>query len=147
MQTNALDALETIAKREFDPHASVIVDSPIKPSTAALGQAGGKVSITSYKPKELHLSANATTEAVLLLNDHWSPHWQVSVNGQPAELLRCNFVMRGVHLPPGQHDIVFRFQPPNMWLYVSLASLLCGFGLLGFITVDGRKKQTNNTNL
>ena len=146
VQTNALEALETIAKREFDPHASVIVDSPIKPSTAALGQAGGKVSITSYKPKELHLSANATTEAVLLLNDHWSPHWQVSVNGQPAKLLRCNFVMRGVHLLPGQHDIVFRFQPPNTWLYVSLASLLGGFGLLGFITVDGRKKQTNNTN-
>ena len=144
VQTNDTATLETLAKREFDPHTSVIVNSPIAPSMTALGQAGGTVSITAYKPKEIHLSANAATETVLLLNDHWSPNWRVTVNGQPAELLRCNFVMRGVRLPPGQHDIVFRFQPPNTWLYVSLASLLGGFGLLGFIIVDGKKKQADN---
>jgi hypothetical protein len=28
------------------------------------------------------------------------------------------------------------------WLYVSLASLLGGFGLLGFVIVDERKKNS-----
>ena len=110
-------------------------------SKAPIGQAAGSVSITGYKPKEVQLTANASSDAVLLLNDHWSPHWQVAVDGQPTELLRCNYVMRGVRLTPGQHEIVFRFQPPNTWLYVSLASLLGGFGLLGFIIVDVRKKR------
>jgi len=143
VQTNDTTTLETLAKRDFDSHASVIVNSPIAPSQPALGQAAGTVNITAYKPKEIQLMANATSESVLLLNDHWSPHWQVSINGQPAELLRCNHVMRGVRLAPGQHSVVFRFQPPNTWLYVSLASLLGGFGLLGFIMVDERKKQAN----
>ena len=144
VQTNDAVTLETLVKREFDPHATVTVNSPIEPTTAALGQAAGEVSIQSYRPKEIRLTAQASTESVLLLNDHWSPHWRVTVDGQAGELLRCNFVMRGVRLSPGEHKVVFRFQPPMTWLYVSLASLLGGFGLLGFVIVDERKKLRHN---
>ena len=143
VQTNNSATLDTLASREFDPHSTVIINSQIPPSTAEPGEVAGSVSIKEYKPKEIRLSANATSKAVLLLNDHWSPHWKVSVDGQPAELLRCNSVMRGVQLKPGQHNIVFRFQPPATWLYVSLASILSGFGLLGFIVADNRKKKSD----
>ena len=142
VQTNDGATLETLAKREFDPHASVIVNSPVEATSATLGQAAGSVDITSYRPKEIQLNAQATVESVLLLNDHWSPHWRVTVDGQPSELLRCNYVMRGVRLSPGSHEVVFLFQPPMTWLYVSLASLLGGFGLLGFVIMDERKKTS-----
>ena len=144
VQTNDATTLETLAKREFDPQATVIVNAPIAPSAAALGQAAGEVITQSYRPKEIRLTAQATDDSVLLLNDHWSAHWRVTVDGQPAELLRCNYVMRGVRLSPGSHEVVFRFQPPMTWLYVSLASLLGGFGLLGFVIVDERKNLRLN---
>ena len=143
-QTNDATTLETLAKREFDPQATVIVNAPIAPSAAALGQADGEVITQSYRPKEIRLTAQATDDSVLLLNDHWSAHWHVTVDGQASELLRCNYVMRGVRLSPGRHEVVFRFQPPMTWLYVSLASLLGGFGLVGFIIVDERKKLRRN---
>ena len=142
VQTDDAATLETLARREFDPHATVLVNSPIESTTAALGKAAGEVITQSYRPKEIRLTAQATAESVLLLNDHWSPHWRVTVDGQPAELLRCNSVMRGVRLSPGSHEVVFLFQPPLTWLYVSLASLLGGFGLLGFVIVDERKKTS-----
>ena len=144
VQTNDATTLETLAKREFDPQATVIVNAPIAPSAAALGQAVGEVITQSYRPKEIRLTAQATDDSVLLLNDHWSAHWRVTVDGQPAELLRCNYVMRGVRLSPGSHTVVFRFQQPMTWLYVSLASLLGGFGLLGFVIVDERKNLRRN---
>ena len=144
VQTNDATTLETLAKREFDPQATVIVNAPIAPSVAALGQAVGEVITQSYRPKEIRLTAQATDDSVLLLNDHWSAHWRVTVDGQPSELLRCNYVMRGVRLSPGSHEVVFRFQPPMTWLYVSLASLLGGFGLLGFVIVDERKNLRLN---
>jgi hypothetical protein len=142
VQTNDAMSLETLARREFDPQATVIVNASISPSTSALGQSAGEVITQSYRPKEIRLTALPTVESVLLLNDHWSPHWRVTVDGQPAELLRCNSVMRGVRLSPGNHEVVFLFQPPLTWLYVSLASLLGGFGLLGFVIVDERKKTS-----
>ena len=144
VQTDDAATLETLARREFDPQATVIVNAPIAPSAAALGQAAGEVITQSYRPKEIRLTTQATDESVLLLNDHWSAHWRVTVDGQPSELLRCNYVMRGVRLPSGSHEVVFRFQPPMTWLYVSLASLLGGFGLLGFVIVDERKNLRLN---
>ena len=144
VQTNDATTLETLAKREFDPQATVIVNAPIAPSAAALGQAAGEVITQSYRPKEIRLTTQATDDSVLLLNDHWSAHWRVTVDGQPSELLRCNYVMRGVRLSPGSHTVVFRFQQPMTWLYVSLASLLGGFGLLGFVIVDERKNLRRN---
>ena len=42
--------------------------------------------------------ANATTPAVLLLNDRITPEWRVWVDQKPAPLLRCNYLMRGVYL-------------------------------------------------
>ena len=61
----------------------------------------------SYATKHIVLSANATAPSVLLLNDKFDPQWSVTVDGQPAELLRCNFLMRGVYLPPSAYETAF----------------------------------------
>ena len=61
------------------------------------------------------------------------PNWKVSVDGKPETLLRCNYLMRGVQVPPGEHVIEFRFDPPINTLYVSLAAVALGLGLCGFL--------------
>jgi uncharacterized membrane protein YfhO len=73
----------------------------------------------------------------LLLNDKYDPNWHVTVDGQPAELLRCNFLMRGVYLSAGQHTVEFNFSPPNKPLYVTIIAIAVGIilcGLLFFLT-------------
>ena len=52
----------------------------------------------SYDPKRIVLKTRADTSTVLLLNDKHHPAWRVTVDGQPAELLRANYLMRGVYL-------------------------------------------------
>jgi uncharacterized membrane protein YfhO len=76
---------------------------------------------------------------VLLLNDRFDPHWSVLVDGKPAELLRCNFIMRGVYLTPGEHTVEFRFTLPKGPLYVSLTAIGVGIFLLGFLIFLERK--------
>jgi hypothetical protein len=78
---------------------------------------------------------------VLLLNDRFDPNWNVRVDGKPETLLRCNYIMRGVYLPPGAHTIEFRFQPPVGPLYVSLAAVGTGLLLLGFVLVTARQND------
>ncbi len=78
---------------------------------------------------------------MLLLNDRFDPNWKVSVDGKPETLLRCNYLMRGVYLPPGAHTVEFRFQPPVGPLYVSLAAIGVGLLLLGFIFVTTRRSD------
>jgi hypothetical protein len=58
------------------------------------------------------LRTQADFASVLLLNDRFDPQWSVTVDGQPARLLRCNYIMRGVQLPPGTHTVRFSFRIP-----------------------------------
>ena len=64
------------------------------------------------------------------------------LDDQPARLLRCNFIMRGVYLLPGEHKITFRFNPPAKMFFVTLVAVITALFLaayLGFL--EWRKRQ------
>ncbi len=77
---------------------------------------------------------------MLLLNAKFDPQWSVTVDGQPAELLRCNFIMRGVYLPTaGRHTVEFSFTLPHRPLYVTLTAIGVGLLLCGFLFYASRR--------
>lgn len=135
--------LKELGNPAFDPHQTVLVanELPSPRAGASTNQDAGAVGITRYTPKEVELRARATTPCVLLLNDKFHPSWKVWVDGQPAALLRCNFLMRGVHLTPGEHAIVFRFQPPTTGLWITVAAIAVGLGLCGVLAVTARHER------
>ena len=133
VNTNDEAVLKTLASTNFDAWQTVLVSTPlpVAPAPSATNKNTGTVEFKSYAPKDIVFDAKAETPSVLLLNDRFDPHWQVLVDGKPAELLRCNFIMRGVYLPAGPHTVELKFALPIGPLYVSLtaigvAILLCG---------------------
>ena len=129
INANNQDVLKTLADLKFDPAKTVLVSTPQKNlPLVATNENADTVAFKSYIPNHIEFTANATAPAVLLLNDKYDPNWHVTVDGKPAELLRCNFLMRGVYLEPGQHTVVFRFSLPNKPVYVTLAAI--GVGVL-----------------
>ncbi|HYA79157.1 MAG TPA: hypothetical protein VED19_01450, partial [Candidatus Nitrosopolaris sp.] len=63
----------------------------------------------------------------------------VTINGRPATLLRCNFIMRGVFLPPGAHTVEFKFSLPHKPFYVTLTALGVGILLCGLLMIATRR--------
>ncbi len=131
--TNGPAALNELTSPAFDPLKTVIVASNAPPPSASTSQDAGKVEFTSYEPKHIVFKAEAKTDAVLLLNDKYDPNWRVTVDGQPAGLLRCNFLMRGVYLKAGTHTVDFRFVVSNKPLYFTIAASVLGIVLLGIL--------------
>ena len=124
VSTNDAAVLKEMFNPAFDPAQSVFVAGGVPASSANdTNQSPGSVEIVSYDPKDIALKADASAPSILLLNDHFDPGWKVFVDGRPQELLRCNFLMRGVHLDPGTHQVEFKFRPPTGMLYVSLAAV------------------------
>ena len=145
VNTNSEAVLASLAKPEFDPHSTLLVGDalPEPPASATRAQSAGTVELARYTPKDLVFKADATRPCVMLLNDRFEPHWKALVDGRPQTLLRCNFLMRGVYLLPGQHTVEFRFQPPIGPLYISLAASAVGLLLLGVVAAGHwRKKPT-----
>lgn len=147
--TNDQAALSSLLSPAFDPEKTVLLATPIQqlPSGAGTNQiSSGTVTIESYQPKQIHLQTRSDKPSVLLLNDKYHPDWTVTVDGKPDSVLRCNYAMRGVELPPGEHSVEFRFSPRATWLYVSLASVIVALGLcslLGFARIPARTKEQN----
>lgn len=125
----------------FDPQQTVVVaDSvpapPIAPASAT--PAKSEVTFTEYLPRKVRMKAIADAPSILLLNDRYDPHWKVFVDDRPAKVLKCNFIVRGVQVPAGEHTIDFRFEPPAGTLYLSLAAIACCLVLCGVVAFGRR---------
>jgi len=133
--TNDEAVLKRLAEPGFDPAAQVLVSEavPSPKAETATNANSGTVVFKSYQPKRIVFSAQAELPVVLLLNDKHHPAWKVFVDGSPQPLLRCNYLMRGVRLEAGAHEVEFRFEPPLGTLYVSFGALVLGLGLLGVL--------------
>ena len=144
IRTNDPAVLSQLGAPSFDPERSVFVAGglPPAPVTSGTNDNSGKVEFSSYAPKDIVLRCDAPAPSVLLLNDRFDPNWNARVDGKPVTLLRCNYIMRGVYLPPGAHRVEFRFQPPLGPLYASLAAIGVGLFVLGFLAVGGQRRDS-----
>jgi hypothetical protein len=127
--------LQLLLSPGFNVDKTVLVatNTPISEKPGSTEADPGTVEITHYQSKHLVLQADAKTPAVLLLNDRTGDWWRVWVDQTPAPILRCNYIMQGVFVPPGRHTIDFRFQPPLKFLYISVAALVIGVFLGGYV--------------
>jgi uncharacterized membrane protein YfhO len=120
----------------------IVNEASIQPKSGATN--AGKVELTSYAPKRIQLKAEATAPSIFLWNDRWSANWHAFVDGAEVKLLRCNYIMRGVEVPPGAHQIEMRYAQPAKLLRVSFATLAVGIGLCLFLAFESRKAQPQN---
>jgi hypothetical protein len=138
VSTNDQATLQTLMNADFDAQQTVLVSTPL-PVASSTSQNSGTVEFTNYAPTHIVFSTQATAPSVLLFNDMFDPHWQVFVDGQPAELLHCNYIMCGVFLTPGAHAVEFKFGLPHKPLYITLAALGVGILLCGYLLVATRR--------
>lgn len=95
----------------------VLLDRAPEPAPPASGSTAanspGEVRWLLDSAQELRLETQADFPALLLVTDSWSPGWSATVDGQPAAVLRANYLHRAVSLPAGRHVIEFRYRVPN----------------------------------
>jgi hypothetical protein len=141
VNTNNEANLARLTDNHFDPLQTVLV-STRSASFAETGtnQNTGTVTYDSYQTKDIKLTAKTEVPSILLLNDKYDADWKVTVDGKPSELLRCNFIMRGVYVPPGIHAVEFTFHLPLRPLIISCVAVLISLGLCGFVFIASRRR-------
>lgn len=112
-------------------------------SDSLLGQENiaGDASIKIYEPTRVEIGVEAAEPARLVLLEANYPGWEVAVDGQPAEIVTIDRFFRGVDLPPGRHDVTFRFRSRSArWGgVISLVALVSW--MIGWIWISLEKKR------
>ena len=63
---------------------------------------------------------------LLLLKVSYHPYWEARVDGQPHATLHLGPNMLGLRLPPGRHEVEFRYRNPSYQKALFIGALLLG---------------------
>ena len=96
---------EAVADKKFEQQLGKAVEQ---------GNSTSTVTLTAYEPNELKYDVNAAKGGVLVFSEIYYPGWTATVDGEPVEVGRVNYVLRAIQLKPGQHKVVLQFFPKSV---------------------------------
>jgi len=69
-----------------------------------------EVVISEYGPQKISVQVSYEEPGFLVLSQAWYPAWQVSVDGEPVEVLKAFDALMAVSLEPGTYTIEFTYR-------------------------------------
>lgn len=137
------EILEKLQSDDFDPWREVILEGQGVPAEQWTGLKSegdaGSVQIASRTNNRIELSVQANSYGFLLLNEISYPGWNAYLDGAPARVWQANYLFRAVEIPPGEHEVEFRFEPDSLKL--GLALTLPTLALLLVVAVSQLKTR------
>jgi hypothetical protein len=131
--------------RSFNPLKEATIDKTFKDQISRMSYPvleNDKISLVSYQPDQLVYKSSAREEKLAVFSEIYYPAgWKCFIDGKESRYFRANWVLRGMVVPAGDHEIKFIFKPASYYMgnKVSLASsilliLLCaGYFFRGYI--------------
>ena len=102
----------------------------LKPVAEQDADSASIVKITSYEPNQLTYDVKSAKGGVLVFSEIYYPGWTATVDGQPVELGRVNYVLRALTVGPGQHKVELSFFPKSLDVTETIAYVSLGVMLL-----------------
>lgn len=107
---------EIKALDQFGPKDTVIVDESFKTiagNNPAFDSAA-TIQLSSYSNDEIKYTSNATSPQFAVFSEVYYPAgWNAYVDGKKTDYAKVNYVLRGMPVPAGKHEIVFKFEPES----------------------------------
>ena len=131
-----IDALNDIL-----PTETAVVDvkfkEQLKDVTEGYKDSLSTIQLTSYEPNRLVYKASTPKDGVVVFSEIYYPGWQVTIDGQPVDIARADYILRAINVPAGEHTIEMWFDPQSIQVtesiaYAALALLLIGVMVLAW---------------
>lgn len=122
-----------------DTYADII--KGLQPSA----DSGAYVRLSQYGLNDIHYESYNSAEGLAVFSDIWYPYgWKAYVDGKETPIIRADYVLRALRLPPGKHKIDFVFHPSKFYTGNTLAgisSILLYALLIGAVILAFRTKK------
>lgn len=138
---------EMNALNDFDVLGDVFIDERFKDlytnwsfSYDSLAQ----LSLVKYDPKIMEYKISSTKDQIVVFSEIYykgNEDWKAYIDGEYIDHFRCNYVLRGLKVPAGEHTIEFKFEPQTYYSgeKISYAGSFLLLALLGFALYREKK--------
>lgn len=124
---------EMAALDRLDTKRAAVADEAFRPQLGGAQLGTGTVRLTSYKPNELRYDVTSDKGGVVVFSEVYYPGWTATIDGQPAELGRANYVLRALKVPAGSHKVVMEFRPASVTATETVAIAAIALVVLTFL--------------
>ena len=127
---------EAVADKRFE---NVLKTSVAQDSTAS-------VKLTKYMSDQLEYDVYSKNGGVIVFSEVYYPGWTATVDGQPAELGRADYLLRALNVAPGKHKVVLTFHPKSVTTtetiaYIAYAAIIIAILIATFLGYRKKKEQ------
>lgn len=130
---------------------AVVIDQRFKPQLE--GYAPGKdsssrIQLTQYGLNQLAYQSQNSRAGFAVFSDIYYPAgWNAYVDGKKTEIIRVNYLLRGIKIPAGEHKVEMKFEPRSYYLGNTItrwSSILMMLLFAGVIAMEIRKSLKSN---
>lgn len=137
---------EMAALDSFNPTRTAVVNKDFQATlhdiTGAPVDSMAHLTLESYEPNHLRYTTSNKQDGVAVFSEIYYPDgWQVTIDGEKAELARANYVLRALYIPAGEHTIEMTFDPQSLHTTETMAYAGYGLLLLGVIALVWKKRK------
>ena len=138
-EMKALDSVNVrdtaIIQQKYQP---LVKFAPVEDSTAKIQL------VDNLNDKIMYKFSSKTNQFAVFSEIYYDKGWDAYIDGNKTDIIRVNYVLRGLSVPAGDHNIEFRFEPKSYQLgnKITAWSGILGYLLLIFAVVVSIRKKS-----
>lgn len=122
--------------KEIDPSKTAIINEEFKSLVTPFEMdSTAKVELTLSHPNKKTFASSSQKDILTIFSDvYYQPGWHAYVDGKEVDHFRTNWILRGMVIPAGEHEIEFLFYPDT---FVNLTHLSNTIGWILILLIVG----------
>ena len=136
-------ALKTLADPVFRPFSEVLLapGSGVPPPPEEQAEPA-KLEVERVAPGRYDFTVETSGPVVVRVAEKYDGDWKATINGEPARVLRVDYMFQGIALPGGgTFEVKMGYYPSRLPVALQAAGLLAGLGAAVALALPRRKRE------
>lgn len=131
---------------EFNPREeAIVIQSDAAKLKGRKWNGDGSIQLNNYAPNKLTYSVDAKKGGLAVFSEVYYPeNWVATIDGKPADIIKVNYMLRGLDIPAGKHKVEFsyvdeKYSKYNNYSIIATVLLLLFFAVAGYFESKRKK--------
>lgn len=145
---------EILALKSIDPLKTAVINTRFEnylKNFKHSAENSGSITLDSYKPDQTIYSVTVKKDQLAVFSEiYYEGGWKAFIDGEPANLVRADYILKALVIPEGTHTVEFKFEFDQFKTVKSISfagSILVALLIISTIVYyinQERKKQVKN---
>ena len=115
---------EMNAMTGLNPDSTAVIQSKFTDGLSTNYSSTGSIELIHYQPNKLTYATNNSEAAFAVFSEIYYPAgWNAYIDGKLTEHVKANYILRGLNIPAGAKEVVFKFEPQTYYTAKTISTM------------------------